>query len=224
MCVAGACAVTACLDGFADLDPATEDCEYRCPVFPIGAETCNGLDDDCDGAIDEAAELPAPPADLCRTTPGTPCASARPVCTTRGTVTAWFCDYATTVEFDPAVPNGLVLEESRCDGQDGDCDGVADDAFTTLGDACDDGGRGACRDQGVIRCDPADASGTTCDLSALPDPVPGAPSAERCIRWNDPTLAITWPFDGAPSLSPKDAQGVDFTAADLFPENSSPRC
>jgi len=51
-----------------------------------------------------------------------------------------------------------------------------------------------------------------------------APSAERCIRWDDPTLAITWPFDGAPSLSPKDAQGVDLTAADLFPENSSPRC
>jgi len=51
-----------------------------------------------------------------------------------------------------------------------------------------------------------------------------APSAERCIRWDDPTLAIQWPLDGPPSLSTKDAQGVDFTAADLFPENSSPRC
>jgi dTDP-4-dehydrorhamnose 3,5-epimerase len=51
-----------------------------------------------------------------------------------------------------------------------------------------------------------------------------APSVERCIRWDDPTLAIQWPFDGVPSLSTKDAQGVDFTAADLFPESSSPRC
>ncbi len=50
-----------------------------------------------------------------------------------------------------------------------------------------------------------------------------APSAERCIRWNDPTLAIDWPLQEAPSLSAKDAQGVDFTAADLFPENSSRR-
>ncbi len=48
-----------------------------------------------------------------------------------------------------------------------------------------------------------------------------APSAERCIRWNDPTLAIDWPLQEAPSLSAKDAQGVDFTAADLFPESSS---
>jgi dTDP-4-dehydrorhamnose 3,5-epimerase len=48
-----------------------------------------------------------------------------------------------------------------------------------------------------------------------------APSAERCIRWNDSTLAIDWPLQEAPSLSAKDAQGVDFTAADLFPENSS---
>jgi dTDP-4-dehydrorhamnose 3,5-epimerase len=51
-----------------------------------------------------------------------------------------------------------------------------------------------------------------------------APTAERCIRWDDPTLAIQWPFDGTPSLSTKDAQGVDFTVADLFPENSFPRC
>jgi hypothetical protein len=169
-CVAAECVVTGCLEGFADLDPATEDCEYRCPVFPAATEQCNGIDDDCDGMIDESAELLPPPDGLCRTTASTPCAAARPVCATRGTVTNWFCDYGATVEFDPSVPNGIVLEESLCDGFDGDCDGVADDPFTTLGDECDDGGRGACRDQGVIACDPADPSGTTCDLSALPDP------------------------------------------------------
>jgi dTDP-D-glucose 4,6-dehydratase len=48
--------------------------------------------------------------------------------------------------------------------------------------------------------------------------------AERCIRWDDPTIAIQWPFDGMPALSSKDAQGVDFKAAELFPENSSPPC
>ena len=184
-CVAAACVVTGCLEGFADLDPATEDCEYRCPFFPTATEQCNGIDDDCDGMVDEPTELPPPPDGLCRTTPGTPCAAVRPVCATRGTVTTWFCDYAAGIEFDPSVPNGIVLEESLCDGADGDCDGVADDPFDTLGDECDDGGRGACRDQGVIRCDPADASGTTCDLSALPDAVPGAPSAELCNDVDD---------------------------------------
>lgn len=36
------------------------------------------------------------------------------------------------------------------------------------------------------------------------------PQAERCIHWNDPTLAIDWPLDGEPLVSPKDAQGVAF--------------
>jgi dTDP-4-dehydrorhamnose 3,5-epimerase len=31
------------------------------------------------------------------------------------------------------------------------------------------------------------------------------PTRERAIRWNDPTLAITWPLIGEPRLSAKDA-------------------
>ncbi len=42
------------------------------------------------------------------------------------------------------------------------------------------------------------------------------PAGERCIRWNDPTLAIPWPLGGlTPSVSAKDAQGVPFLEADL---------
>ncbi|MFT3848056.1 MAG: dTDP-4-dehydrorhamnose 3,5-epimerase [Propionivibrio sp.] len=37
-----------------------------------------------------------------------------------------------------------------------------------------------------------------------------APALERCIRWNDPTLAIRWPISGEPLLSAKDAQGAPF--------------
>ena len=37
-----------------------------------------------------------------------------------------------------------------------------------------------------------------------------APEHERCIRWNDETLAIDWPLEGAPVLSTKDMQGVNF--------------
>ena len=40
-----------------------------------------------------------------------------------------------------------------------------------------------------------------------------APAYERCIAWNDPTLAITWPDLGmAPLLSAKDAAGMAFHA------------
>jgi dTDP-4-dehydrorhamnose 3,5-epimerase len=42
------------------------------------------------------------------------------------------------------------------------------------------------------------------------------PEGERCIRWDDPKLGITWPLDGmVPSVSPKDARGCDFNAAEL---------
>jgi len=37
-----------------------------------------------------------------------------------------------------------------------------------------------------------------------------APQHERCIAWNDPDLAIAWPIEGQPLLSPKDAAGAAF--------------
>lgn len=44
-----------------------------------------------------------------------------------------------------------------------------------------------------------------------------APEHERCIRWNDPTLAIDWPLDDAPLLSAKDQAGLSFVDAQVFP-------
>jgi dTDP-4-dehydrorhamnose 3,5-epimerase len=45
------------------------------------------------------------------------------------------------------------------------------------------------------------------------------PAGERCVRWDDPTLAISWPLDGIgiPSVSPKDALGVLLENAELPP-------
>lgn len=41
-----------------------------------------------------------------------------------------------------------------------------------------------------------------------------APAYERCIAWNDPTLAIAWPDMGMPpTLSAKDALGIAFVDA-----------
>ncbi|WP_122559457.1 dTDP-4-dehydrorhamnose 3,5-epimerase [Pseudomonas viridiflava] len=42
------------------------------------------------------------------------------------------------------------------------------------------------------------------------------PSAERCISWNDPDLAIDWQLDAAPQLSSKDQQGKSLKEAELF--------
>lgn len=43
-----------------------------------------------------------------------------------------------------------------------------------------------------------------------------APAHERCIAWNDPSLAIAWPIDFAPALSAKDAAGVLLAQAETF--------
>ena len=42
------------------------------------------------------------------------------------------------------------------------------------------------------------------------------PEHERCIRWNDPDLAIDWKLQAAPALSGKDAQGKLFKDAEYF--------
>ena len=44
-----------------------------------------------------------------------------------------------------------------------------------------------------------------------------APEAERCVRWDDPALAIDWPLQGsAPLLSAKDAAAPALIEATLF--------
>jgi dTDP-4-dehydrorhamnose 3,5-epimerase len=43
-----------------------------------------------------------------------------------------------------------------------------------------------------------------------------APEHERCIRWDDPTLAIEWPVGVTPVLSGKDASAPLFPETDCF--------
>ncbi len=43
------------------------------------------------------------------------------------------------------------------------------------------------------------------------------PEHERCIRWDDPDLAVAWPLAGlTPAVSAKDATGLPFRAAPTF--------
>ncbi|MBO3463735.1 dTDP-4-dehydrorhamnose 3,5-epimerase [Aetokthonos hydrillicola Thurmond2011] len=43
-----------------------------------------------------------------------------------------------------------------------------------------------------------------------------APQYERCIKWNDPDLGITWPINGEPILSVKDQKGHLLREAEVF--------
>ena len=44
-----------------------------------------------------------------------------------------------------------------------------------------------------------------------------APAHERCLKWDDPTVAVEWPLHGInPSLSAKDQQGLPLADCDSF--------
>lgn len=43
-----------------------------------------------------------------------------------------------------------------------------------------------------------------------------APQHEACLKWDDPTVGIDWPLEGAPSLSAKDQVGFSWAQAPKF--------
>jgi hypothetical protein len=164
-CVGGTCEIATCLTDWWDDDGMyATGCEYACSFG--GAEICNGVDDDCDGATDEGLTPPS----ICSSVGE--CAGATAVC---DGAAGWRCTYGATVSTDAS---GAIVPETRCDGLDNDCDGVPDDAFPTLGDACSRG-RGACETTGVVECNAA-MDGVVCNA---PAPPPG--SAETCNGLDD---------------------------------------
>ncbi|PNA96464.1 MULTISPECIES: dTDP-4-dehydrorhamnose 3,5-epimerase [unclassified Pseudomonas] len=43
-----------------------------------------------------------------------------------------------------------------------------------------------------------------------------APQYDRSLAWNDPTVAIEWPYEGEPALSAKDQKASAFVYADAY--------
>jgi hypothetical protein len=102
------------------------DCDDDDPAVQPGAlERCNGLDDDCDGLVDEGAASPATwYADADGDGYGDPATSLEACAAPDGFVaSALDCDDA-----DGAVHPGAL---ERCDGQDQDCDGAVDEACSS---------------------------------------------------------------------------------------------
>ena len=117
-------------------------------------EICDGIDNDCDGAVDDVATL------------GEACALGVGACAADG---VRVCDLDEGAVVCNAAEGAPVVE--ICDGIDNDCNGVVDDV-AGLGDACEVG-VGACLAAGSRVCD-LDAGALVCDAVA------GAPSAEVC--------------------------------------------
>ena len=172
-CQAGKCTVKSCVGGYNDLNKDPSDgCEYKCTV--TGVEVCDGIDNDCDGQVDEGVSLSQ---QICKTLGA--CTGASASC--KG-AQGWVCQYGADVELQPCTidadcgtgntcdvqkgvcPNLVIINEALCDGKDGDCDGLPDDPWANpalpnaLGKPCDPNPPKTCQTNND--CDPA--KGSTC--------------------------------------------------------------
>ncbi len=121
-------------------------------------EVSNGLDDDCDGEIDEGV-----------VGDGDPCEAGRGRCLREGVL---FCSGEEPLACDAVAGDPRV---ERCDGVDDDCDGTVDERVSGLGAGCAVG-VGACLREGVQVCR---GDGLVCDAT------PGDEAAEICNSEDD---------------------------------------
>jgi hypothetical protein len=146
-CVMGVCQQGACLDGYYDRDPNVPGCETACQKTNGGVEICDGLDNDCNGLVDDnvgAATITCKSKGVCMGT--------TPTC---NGASGWVCNYpsATYQETEDTTKG--------CDGLDNDCDGLVDEAFD-IGKACTVGS-GPCAGTGTWVCDNTQTSGHKCN-------------------------------------------------------------
>ncbi len=166
----GACGqgVVECAPGVTNL--ATCSTNPNGSASAVAAEVCDGLDNDCDGELNEGltdvADSDCSALGVCGANRQAIVAS----CTPEGT---WLCDYAD-------VP-GYEAAEASCDAVDNDCDGELNEGLVfvdgigrerVFGQGCDGGDSDQC-ESGIVGCHPNDPTRTTCNET-------GAAQEELC--------------------------------------------
>ncbi|PJC36487.1 hypothetical protein CO046_05655, partial [Candidatus Peregrinibacteria bacterium CG_4_9_14_0_2_um_filter_53_11] len=131
-------------DGRIALDPTNPGetfCETGGAAPQPGAETCNNLDDDCDGRTDEAfpqsGENCTVGVGACERTGNRICESGVLACNVQaGQPSGEVCN-GLDDDCDGVVDNNeAAAEDERCDGADNDCDGQVDESDPRIGTQC----------------------------------------------------------------------------------------
>ena len=91
--------------------------------------TCNGIDDDCDGAVDEDFVPASTSCGACAAAGSTSCVAGSVV--------------------DSCSPGAAATSDATCNGLDDDCDGAVDEDFARISTSC---GVGACGATGSTAC------------------------------------------------------------------------
>jgi uncharacterized repeat protein (TIGR01451 family) len=145
-CGIGACAATghtSCVNG-----TVQDGCTAGTPA--ADDSLCDGIDNDCDGAVDEeyASLATSCGVGACASTGSTSCINGE--------------------EQDSCSEGTPAADDSVCDGIDSDCDGATDEEYTPPATSC---GVGACASEGQLVC----VDGSKQDTCAA-----GTPAAEVC--------------------------------------------
>jgi hypothetical protein len=123
-CQAGVCVMGACDPGFVNLDgQSANGCEYQCTVTNGGVEICDGLDNNCNGQVDEGNPGAGQPCN--------PPLANQPSRWNTGTCRAG----TTACTNGNLVCNNYVGPSAEiCDNLDNDCNGIVDDPFNKQSD------------------------------------------------------------------------------------------